>query len=422
MAIKDGKVYKPDSDGIIWIDGRGYKPQSLTIGPGGEPREDLIPSLSERPINIQEIAYKLKQSVGGYEAYMGIGWVVATIFSDDIFAKFKCMPILFPHGKRESGKSTFMRWLMSFFGIETEGISVGKTTTQNFIARILSYRSCLGVWFDEYRNENGVIEKDGLFRSVWNRQFSGKGTPTNFQTKGFTVNASVAISGEELPRDNGLFTRCVPLQISAYKRDRTWYDWLNINSIQFSGYVYHLLMNYELYKPKIIKTITELKALLVSRQVTDRTAENWAICAGAFDAVVLQDDEFIRWVERSCQEIKKTGEQEHILNQFWDSVNFLVNEGDISRHYFLVEDNTLFFWFPGVFEKWALHYKKQTGREPFDKQSILKYLQDEPYFIGPYKKRIIEAGKAIQRRGYLINLDKATETIKEIAEVIANHY
>ncbi len=411
MGIKDGKCYPPDNDGIIWIDKRGYKPQSLRVGPGGEPLEDSIPALSIRHIDIKEIAYKLKQSIGGYEAYMGIGWVVAAIFADEIFRVYKCSPILFPHGKRESGKSTFMRWLMNFFGIETEGISVGRTTTQNFVARILSYRSCIGVWFDEYRNELGVVEKDGLFRSAYNRQVSGKGTATAFQAKGFSVNAVMAISGEELPKDNGLFTRCIPLQISSYKRDRTWYDWLNKNSVQFSSFAYHLLLHYEEYKKKVLQSIAELKRALIKLDVTDRTAENWAICAAAFEATVMEDDGFIRWVEKSCQEIKRTGEEEHMLNQFWEDVNYLVSNNDVGFKHIRVSGDKLYVWLAGLYETWALHYKKKTGREPFDRQSIIKYLQDEPYYITAEPRKM----GSVSRKVHILGIESATDIIKEIS-------
>lgn len=416
MAIKDGKVYKPDNDGIIWVNGKGFKPQSLSINASGATTEDAIPSLCETEVDIKDIAYKLKQSIGGYEAYMGIGWVVATIFSKDIFAKYKCMPILFPHGKRESGKSTFMRWLMAFFGIETEGISVGKTTTQNYIARALAYWSCLGTWFDEYRNEAGVIEKDGLFRSAYNRQLSGKGTATAFQAKGFAVHSSIAISGEELPKDNGLFTRCIPLQISSYKRDRTWYEWINKNSEYFSGFVYHLIVNYDRYRQKILNNIAELKQALVERGITDRTAENWAICAASFESTVLEDDNFIVWVEKTCQEIKRTGEEEHMLNQFWSDVNFLISKGELGQRHFKYENNKLFVWLQGIYDEWSLHFRKKTGREPFDQMSIIKYLQDEPYYCESTQKRI----GSVKRRVHVLDVEKCPETIQEIVAVIEN--
>ncbi|MGB9904377.1 MAG: CHC2 zinc finger domain-containing protein [Desulfotomaculales bacterium] len=313
MAIKKGKVYLPDNDGIVWIDGKGYKPQSLQINTRGEATEDAIISLSTRPVDILDVAEKIRDCVGGYEAYVALGWVIACIFSRRIFEEYHCSPILFVHGRKESGKTTLLRWLMWFFGLDTEGFNLAETS-QNFITRALAYYSGMGVWFDEYRNETRITQKDGFFRSAYNRQLSGKGTPTAFQTKGFAVNACVAISGEELPKDSGLFTRCVPVQVSEYKRGRRWFEWLNKNCSDFSGFTYQLLLNYDNWAEKVLKNIADLKKALLNCGISDRTATNWAICAGAFDAVVKQDDGFIRWVEQACQEIRQAAESGHMLS------------------------------------------------------------------------------------------------------------
>jgi hypothetical protein len=421
LAIHRGKVYKPDKDGIMWIKNKGYKPQSIRQNSSGETSEDAIPSISEKPIDLADLAQKIKQTVGGYEAYMGIGWAVATIFGEDIFQQYKCMPILFPHGKRESGKSTFMRWVMALFGVDIDGVGIAETT-QNFIARALSYYSSLGCWFDEYRNEPRVIQKDGYFRSAYNRQLSGKGTATAFQTKGFSVHAAVAVSGEELPRDNGLFTRLIPLQFSSYKRDRTHFNWLNRHSDDFSYLTYHLVTNYEALKPKILQTIGELKEALLKRDITDRTAENWAICAGAFFAVVAQDKEFIRWVEQSCQEIKRTGEKEHMLNQFLNDLSIMVNSHELNSTHIYAETievdgetvRVINLWFSGIYGMWAKFYRSKTGREPFDEQSVRKYITDEPYYCKTDKIRFSD----MRKRGVQITRDDAPESVVEACEMI----
>jgi DNA primase len=416
MAIWQGQIYRPDNDGIIWISGRGYKPQSLQMGPSGEAIEDAIPALFESNVNIQMIAKNLKQAVGGYEAYVGIGWVIAAVFSDDIFTAYKCVPILFPHGKRESGKSTFMRWLMNFFGIETEGYGLAETT-QNFIARALSYYSNLGCWFDEYRNEPKVTVKDGYLRSAYNRQLSGKGTATSFQARGFSVRSALAVSGEEMPRDNGLYTRLVPIQMSANRRDRSMFEWVNKNCTKFSGFVRELIMNYDTYKPRILSAIADLKKALIARDVPDRIAENWAICAASFYEIVDQDDDFIRWVEQNCQEMKFTRESEHMLNVFWDDINTLISMGELNTRYLKVSDDgkVLHIWFPGVYNIWSTFFRRKTGREPFDKASILKYMQDEPYCGKQANTRF---GSAVHK-AYPLDLAKAPDVVVEIADAIA---
>ena len=131
MAIKDGKIYRPDNDGIIWIEGRGYKPQSLQIGVRGEAIEDAIPSLSEKPIDIVDVAQKLKQTIGSLRSLYRYRLGNCNHFQQRIF-KHKCMPILFPMEKGVREKH-FHALANVFFGIETEGVGIAETT-QNFIA------------------------------------------------------------------------------------------------------------------------------------------------------------------------------------------------------------------------------------------------------------------------------------------------
>jgi len=410
MAIRDGKVYRPGEDGVIWVDGEGYKPQSLHLGPRDEPIEDAIPCLYDGPVDIQEIAEKLRHCIGGYEAWVGVGWVVMTIFSKDIFAKYKCLPFLFPHGKRESGKSSFMRWMIRFFGIESDGISLPETS-QNYIMRALGYFSSLGVWFDEYRNEPQVTKKDGYLRSAYNRQLSGKGIKNTFGARGYDVAGTIAVTGEEVPKDSGLFTRSCFIQLSSNKRNREYYDELNIICEKFSGFVFHLITNYEKYKKEILKAIAAIKKTLVGLKISDRTAENWAIMAGCFMATVNSDKGFALWIAKTCQELKMSGENDHALNQFWDDVNYLVSSHEIAAGNFMeCREGKLIIWYRGLYDAWAIHYRKKTGKEPFDWKSISSYLRDEPYFIEMKPAKINGAAKHC----YFIDPEKAPDNVKEV--------
>lgn len=415
VAIKDGIVYQPDSDGIFWIDGKGYKPQSLNIGPRGEIMEDAIPALYLGDIDIKQVAETLKESVGGYQAYIGIGWVISTIFSRVIFDRFKVFPFIFPHGKREAGKSTFMRWLMSFFGVETEGASIAEST-QNYIMRALSYYSSLGVWFDEYRNERKITDKDGYLRSAYNRQLSGKGIKSAFGTRAYTVRGTMAISGEELPRDSGLYTRCVPLQMSANRREREHYDRLNRMSEKFSGFTFHLLQNYNKIAPDLIENISALKEKLVEQDITDRTAENWAIFAGSYVTVVGYDQGFIDWVLEACKEVRQIAEEEHILNQFWQDVVIMQSAIEIDdnhlRYIFDKGKYYLAFWLPPIYDKWAVRYRQRTGKEPFDSATITQYIKDEFYFVDYKNVRL--GGKT--RKCIIVDVENGPEYFKEILD------
>lgn len=418
LAVSKGKIYRPDNDGIIWVEKKGYKPSSLTVDTKGEATENTIPCLYDHlpgdpVVFVREVAAKIRQSIQGYGAYIAIGWAVATIFGQEIFQQHKCFPILFPQGLRESGKSTLMRWIQGFFGVEMDGIGIGESS-QNFFARALSYYSSLGVWFDEYRNEKKVTDKDGFFRSAYNRQVAGKGTATAFQTRGFNVHATVSISGEDIPLDNGLLTRCVVIELSEERRDRTWYEWLNNHSEKFSAFSKYLLEHYDELLPRVLENIGELKKELVKLNISDRTAINWAICAAAFETTVLEDEEFIKWVFEACQEVKQSSENDHALNQFWNLVNVLLADGKIDEKHIRKNGNELYVWLNGVYHPWAVEFKKRSGKEAFSLPAIQKYLKNESYFIETALKRI----DAIPRWVQVLDVNNANRILKEMIDYI----
>jgi len=231
----------------------------------------------------------------------------------------------------------------------------------------------------------------------------------------------VGISGEELPKDNGLFTRLVPLQISEYKRDRTWYEWFNRHASEFSYLTLYLLLNYKKLKPKIMKNIADLKEALVEKDISDRTAENWAICAGSFEAAIFEDANFIRWVMDACQEAKLSGESEHMLNQFWNDLSVLASRGDINSKHVAVKENEFYLWLAGAYGEWASFFRSKTGREPFDEASIRKYMEDEPYFIRRERKEVFGSDQSQRHHCVVIDMNMAPEVIEEIVEMASAH-
>jgi hypothetical protein len=418
MAIHKGKIYRPDNDGIIWVEKKGYKPSSLSVDQKGEAADATIPCLydhlkTDPVLFVRDVATKIKQSIKDYGAYIAIGWAIATIFSQDIFQQHKCFPILFPQGLRESGKTTLMRWIQGFSGVEMDGIMIGESS-QNSFARALSYYSSLSVWFDEYRNEKKVTDKDGFFRSAYNRQVSIKGTATAFQTRGYSIHGTVAISGEDIPLDNGLLTRCVVIELSEDRRDRAWYEWLNNNSEKFSAFTKYLLENYEQLLPKILENIDEFKKDLVGTGISDRTAINWAVCAATFHAVVMEDQEFIDWVFAACQEVKHSSENDHALNQFWSLVNVLLADRKINEKHIRKNGDELYVWLAGVYHPWAIEYKKRTGKEAFSLSAIQKYLKNEGYYKGNAQKKIDDVNRWVN----VLDVNKVNQTIKEMLDYL----
>ena len=416
LAIKDAQTYMPDEDGIFWIANRGYKPQSMQlVNSANEVITDAMPYLRQEKVDIQEVARRLRVTVGGYESNIGLGMVVATIFGHDIFKVYRFLPFLFAYGRAKSGKTTFLAWLMNMFGIETQGVTLPGGTTLAFITRQMSYHSNLASWFDEYRNDGDVAGRfDGQFRSAYNRQSAGKGTPTAFQTRSFVVRGSVFFSGEFLPKDAGMFSRIVPIQFSQYKRSDEYYEWINENCRSWSGFAYHLITNYEKYKPVILKRIDGMRKILAKERpkIDERIFGNWAIPAGAYCAAIEKDDDFIDWVIAACKDMRQTSENESAVNQFWDDVSVLVAKNELGSKEMRVFDGKLYFWLKGVHSTWAQNYQRENRKDATDRPSLLKYLEQEPYFLARERHTKL---KGHQQRCVVVDVSKGTDTIKEIA-------
>ncbi len=422
IAFKDGKEYTPNKDGVFWIDGQGYLPQSLD--------SNCLPEL-ETTISIKEIAdyiKRLKQNLGGYGAYLGVGFIIATIFSRPIFNEFGAFPIYFSHGKRESGKTTFCRWLMKFAGLqEPDGKDISETT-QNYIMRKINYYSSLPVWFDEYRNERKVNQKDGYLRSAYNRLSAGKGVKESFGAKSYDVNSSLILSGEEAPRDSGLFSRLLRQRHTANNLDKSNYNELKNNSNKFSALTYFLIKNYKKHKEDLVENIKELKKTLIKDNIEDRTALNYAIAAGSFYSIFRAENlmtkehlqEFIEWIYSQCKDVRQGVEESHILNQFWNDVIILYDKKIIRDDHIKIYHNNkkefIALWFNGIFNEWEQDYRKRKGKQPFEKTTIKEDLQEEKYF---YESKKVWIGNAT-RHCYLIDTKKinGNRELKELHQVL----
>ena len=113
-----------------------------------------------------------------------------------------------------------------------------------------------------------------------------------------------------------------------------------------------------------------------------------------------------------------TGEEEHMLNQFWSDVNVMLANGDLNKSYFATEEDRLWVWFRGVLDNWKIYYKKKYNREPFDDVSIMNYLKDEPYYVGQKQKKIMKAN----RHCHILDIDSSPDMIKEIVECLNTVY
>jgi hypothetical protein len=108
--------------------------------------------------------------VGGWNAYMGIGWVFANLAAPEVFKRQQAFPGYWIHGEVKQGKSTWAIALMKCLGYPCNptGVSLESSTGAGGETVLQQYNN-LPAWFEEAQNTTKETLLTVL-KSVFNRQ------------------------------------------------------------------------------------------------------------------------------------------------------------------------------------------------------------------------------------------------------------
>lgn len=427
LIKSDGTMLTSESgDGVIWDGLVGYSPRSI--------REDKdkkrittnaqVPIINLDPTNtfglaeLKTVAKDIEMILGTRTVTLALGWVVACLFSDEIFKKYASFPLLCISGKRESGKSTLATWLMAFAGqpgMEKAGDGIGESSHAG-VLRSLSWFSSLPYWLDEYRNDATGKKWDSFLRNIYQRQGPTKGT-LGKHIRSYDINACLMFSGEETPQDNALLSRCIIIPLSKRKKEKD--SSKNFEQIEnyrmqnlLSRLVYEVIKQRKKLMPIILEAIDGCKRRLLKEGVGDRIALNYAVAAICYDIIFLAGEDtevrrqYLEWVIKESCRNEEEKEREHMLSIFMDDMVALGEK--LSPHYMVYSQNSnpkgkrrLALHFPSFYNEWSKEARKK-GMEPFKRQTILSYIRDEKYYIEDNQVKRIQ-GKPV--RSLLLSLD-----------------
>jgi len=442
-AVKKGEVYTPNSEGIIWIDNNGYQPLSLNVDAGANSgclpliRNDIPDKVIDET---QDAVVRLiKENIGGYEAYLALGFIAACVYSTEIFSRYK-FPILFISGKKEVGKNTLARIIVNHFGLEEEIAKNISDISNTALTRWLAYYSGIPLWLDEYRNTSAVIKRESILRSAFDRIGGGTRGWLGFGVVGQRVRAPVLITGEGFSKDSALASRCARIQLSLMRRKDEVFKQLETHRHNFSGIVHRLIIQKSKTNVKqLFEAIDTLSGVLESGNIDPRLAKIYASLAVCF--IKLYDThqacndhgDFLDWLKYQAFEVKKEKEESFILNEFFYDIESLRAENVLNGdHVEILRDKVFGYgagkgnekgddlvriWLRGIYNKWA-ESRRKRGEEVWNYHDILSYLKDEPYFISPpldkdgYTKPILLNGK--KRRAFDLALNKLPEGVREV--------
>lgn len=400
----------PDEYGTFWHKGKGIKPRSLN----GDSTEGIPYINTEDLIDFNDLRQKLNDSMDEVMAGQCLGWCVSVLFMEEIFAKYKQFPFLFITGKRRSGKSTIAQWLTYLFGFSQAG-RMWSDTTPVAMGRYLSYYSALPVWLDEYRNDPKYNKHTSMLRNIFNRQSSGKGMRESFGVREPIIRGTVIVSGEETPNDNALLTRCIVINMEERKRKATanHFNWFNDNQENLSNFTHTILINKHKHVEKLLADI-EANKLVLSQKYDDRLSTNKAIIAAGFSLIYGEDKEFARALMENTRVENETQEEESAVSVFFNDIGALVFSKTISPNYWAEREGYLYIYFHGLYNEWAIDYRKRRGEPPFKLQSLRGYLAEEKGFVSLGVNCRMDDNSV--RSCVKFHLEDCEEYIKQIAQ------
>jgi len=425
MLIKDGRVLQPDDEGIFWIGpGKGVRPAALSgnmdkgkkaMSSGSEiPYMAVNDDRAELERLAADLLDALRDNLGGYKAFLAIGWTLALVFQRELAARYDSFPILYLYGKRGCGKNTLANWLTQFWGLYDVGKNIAESTPTG-ISRRLSYFSALPVWFDEYRNEKRVAIKDGVLRDAYNFVGATKGIAANFGTRDVAVRGSLILTGEHLPEDNGLFSRCLVIQLSTLERRDSLYQRVNELIQGASSIITDLLIR---KTPEavagFIENVETVRRKLKDDGLTDRDAYGYAVAAaGLF--LLREDVEFLHWIRKDGDRVHEIKESETIVSGFLEDLCVMKAMGQLPQDFYDHHwvDGHLYLYFAGIYSIWAKELRQRTGDKAWGRNTILDQFQEESFFIS---RNIPHRFNGLVRKALKLDTAKLPEGVREAFE------
>lgn len=328
---------------------------------------------------------------------VGIFFAIASFYRDIIFKETGAFPHLFLIGKPYSGKSTYRKGVLSFFGNEQNAIMLGTGSTQKAGLRRLAQFSNGLITFDEYKNDI-----DTKYIELFKGAFDGEGyeraakTMDN-KTISTSPRSALIIAGQEMPtKENALFSRGLLMQFyqTEFNADEK-AEFINLEKMQrlgLSDFVTELMKHRDLIKKEFIPEFETCYNILRSAfnggVKIERVLKNYASIVTPYYILkrhkildingITNVIEFVKGlIESQAKMLVDTNE----INTFWDVVKLLIE----NKSMILTNDYTfhqvdgmscICIRINNVYPKYNTHCINQRLSK-LDRLTLLSYLKNE---------------------------------------------
>lgn len=425
-----GAVYKPDENGVIWIQNKtiGLRAQTIETNGGGDDQAG-VPKLwtemapEERSSLIGGVLRMLAQNLGQPGAAVNIlAWAWASVYSEKLYNAYGHFPFLYLWGTGGRGKTTIEKWILAFYDMEQHGWTPANQLNSGVsFSRKLSYYSSLPMSVDEVKLEKNIQEMYGTFRSWYNRggrtvASEGSGIKTQ------AVRSSIMFGGEDQFADPSTRQRCIHVRIPKHGREeKESYHWIDGRRRDLPAIGYHWILDST--KTSLSELVSEVKRLdgvLREGGISSRTSLNWAMIAYfglKLCKEYMPEFDYMAYMFEAAKEDVERQQEDNTLTEFWNVVEGLQVAGEqpkINSAHLKREGDLLYVWFAEVFRIVA---REDARKDAFSKRAVMEALREEDYFKEEtrYKMGMSE----VQRRVFVFDLTIAPEVLQHIAEALA---
>lgn len=387
----DGKRVPCDQDGVVWRGLTGYQAIPLHQG-GDETSKADLPTLSSEDFDAATLIDKMEANFGGYPAIrLACSWAISAFFSHFLSQIYDSFPLLFITGRAEAGKTTLCEWLSAMFGVKSRGYSFSAGTAVG-IQRGMGYYSSLPFWLDEYRNDQKSRDKEGYFRSAYDRQMTLKGTRQAFGVRGGAVRGCLLVSGQDTPSDLALQQRFITIRIKHKSGQH--YGELQSRVGEMSGILPRLVAAFHKKRKAIIEAIKTMREFLRSQGLDDRTSITYAIVVGVYDQLIRENDKpFLDFSAEHAKQSFLEKETEKPTTVFLEGLQEL-KERRISSNAIKSVGGQLAIYFQGAWGQVREMWRRRGDEIPFKAKTILDEFEEMGYFV--------ERGRSVRMGGQSI--------------------
>jgi hypothetical protein len=368
---------------------------------------------------------KLMMDVYGSNARIALAFVIATVFRDLIYEKYKIFPHLFLFGEKQSGKSQLAWSLSNLFFNNMPAFNLSSGTQVGFHRRLSRIKNAI-CWWDEYSNDIDPKRIQTL-KSAYDGMGHEKGKMTrDNRTEVTKVNASSTISSQYLPTtdDNALLTRSVLLSFIRKKystEELARYDELKDYEVQgLSSLVGDILkyrkevdQNFSMEFSQLMEKIKD-ELSVEGKQFEERLVRNFCTILAPVK-IILQSmiplelnftfDEIYAQSKIMITELSIQISSSESLSNFWMMTEYLLDNklieagkdfevksvamvkatnknGQSETFNYSNPKVVLFIRFSKIHPLYMEGHRKQFGKNGVDLVSLMHYIKHHPSYIG----------------------------------------